>query len=639
MMIRQFHLYGQHIALADTSARTFGLQHDQSHANLQSFVSFWEDTTGYMPLSNVLHQQFSAMPRKNWMEAVTRNARSRFWMRFLVDNMDAKDTLRLIFFPGMHGKTELYLLRNKAAIFLLAGGFMTPGPIYNWQTNAYGLPLEVPPMQSSTYLVSISNFFKLYDQVRAESFKADAYRAYCSTYKERQLPFLLFLGFIVGSLIILTIFGLMLFLLTRRRASLWYALFTLANSLNFVRVIELYADVRWVSNFVPFFPSYLLVSFSAVSVFYLYFIANFLGIHLQKHSVRIQWFIRFSSVIFGLMLVSWSFNFYGLQFSHKLMLGFNIIHITLFAPAIWILFVMLKSGGLLPRLVALGTAFIVLGGGVSFALNLFARQRPLHEMTIFESPSFWLGIFSLLESLCFVLAIGYNFKLLEQEKQILTLERERDKERIRARIAQDIHDEVGGKLTKISLAAQLAARIPDLDIKALRVRISQLGNDARIAAASLREVVFAINPDYDLFSEMQAYFRDTAREFWHNTEVDLVFDFPEPEKDNPVVSPDLKRHLLLIFKEAMNNVAKHSGATAVILSLKTTTGNSFLLAVTDNGKGFFPEGNKKATIGMSGMKKRAESMGANLTVVSRSGVGTKILVEGNICPPQYFISW
>lgn len=225
---------------------------------------------------------------------------------------------------------------------------------------------------------------------------------------------------------------------------------------------------------------------------------------------------------------------------------------------------------------------------------------------------------------------------LEQEiaikaGQLAYFEREQAVERTRSQIAQDIHDEVGGSFTKISLAAQLAARLPNLSEMDIKMRFEKLSEDARYGAAHLREIIFAINPDYDNFSEMQAYFMEFANHFWEHTAVNLVFDF-EKSVYNPVVRPDIKRQLLLIFKEAQNNAAKYAHAKTIHLTLKIVENDQYLMEIKDDGDGFNPlsinaqNGHSK---GISGMKKRAESIGSQLVIESIPSQGTTIQVIGN----------
>jgi signal transduction histidine kinase len=215
-------------------------------------------------------------------------------------------------------------------------------------------------------------------------------------------------------------------------------------------------------------------------------------------------------------------------------------------------------------------------------------------------------------------------------EQLASLEKEKAIERTRSQIAQDIHDEVGSSFTKISLAAELAARQPNMSAADAKMRFEYLGENARDAAGHLREIIFAINPDYDNFSEMQAYFMDFAHNFWQNTTITPIFDFEKNEK-NPTIRPDVKRELLLVFKEAQNNIAKHTKASTVHLTLKIIENDSFFMEIKDNGNGFDPlsiEAKNGMSKGISGMRKRAESIHAHFEIESKPNQGTSVQLKG-----------
>jgi signal transduction histidine kinase/ligand-binding sensor domain-containing protein len=258
---------------------------------------------------------------------------------------------------------------------------------------------------------------------------------------------------------------------------------------------------------------------------------------------------------------------------------------------------------------------------------------PTTTVNIVIVPAFWqtlwFKVLMVLAAIGLVAGLVSFYQKTRYHLQIAEAEKSIEKERLRTRIAQDIHDDVGASLTKISLAAQVASRLPNLNEDELKVRMEKLGIDARYAADHLREIVFAINPDYDNFEEMQAYFREVSREFWAEGTVTLHFDF-EKSKTNSTVPPDVKRQLLLIFKEAQNNIAKHAKASQAWLSFKLVDEKNYLLLVRDDGIGFDTAAGNGFTHGLSGIKKRAESIHAELSIESSPQNGTTLKVEGQI---------
>ncbi|MFZ1423422.1 MAG: histidine kinase [Saprospiraceae bacterium] len=217
--------------------------------------------------------------------------------------------------------------------------------------------------------------------------------------------------------------------------------------------------------------------------------------------------------------------------------------------------------------------------------------------------------------------------IFDNKLKITKIERERDKEILRNKIAQDIHDEVGSSLTKIALSAQVAARISSLGQEDLKMRLSAVAQDAKIASSQLRELVFSINPDFDHFDDMQAYFQEHASLYLEDAGIQLSFTLPK-SSSNELVHPDIKRQLLLIFKEVLNNILKHSRAKQVWISLEEQIQKNYLLEIKDDGIGFNINHAGKSSNGLRGMSQRAESVSATLSLRSSPGSGTSIQVIG-----------
>lgn len=283
----------------------------------------------------------------------------------------------------------------------------------------------------------------------------------------------------------------------------------------------------------------------------------------------------------------------------------------------------------------------ILIGTFCYALGGLGTRLAQDTSPVWDDGLVYHQLGVLFELLFFSMGLAYKFRLdaIDKERymlenQRLELERALSLANLRNQIAQDIHDEIGAGLTKISLAAQFSLRLPNLTMTDVREKIKRLETETRHLAAKLREIVFAINPEYDNFEDMQDYFRDAAQQFWAETDVKLVFDFPKRATKH-TVAPDVKRHLLLIFTEMQNNIAKHAHATQVDLTLKMVSTTQYTLSIKDNGCGFTPLPKESGQVrkngfskGLSGMKSRAESIKADFYIVSEQGHGTTITVQG-----------
>jgi signal transduction histidine kinase len=142
---------------------------------------------------------------------------------------------------------------------------------------------------------------------------------------------------------------------------------------------------------------------------------------------------------------------------------------------------------------------------------------------------------------------------------------------------------------------------------------------------SLDEAVWAVNPRNDSLSHLVDYIGQFAVEFLRSANVRCRVDLLEDSPDHPV-SAEVRHNLLLVVKEALNNIVRHSEATEAWLRVKFT-GNRFCLTIEDNGKGFAvpAAGNGQAEAdGLLNMRHRMEEIGGKFEIRSSPGAGTTI---------------
>ncbi|MFZ1693029.1 MAG: sensor histidine kinase [Flavobacteriales bacterium] len=220
-----------------------------------------------------------------------------------------------------------------------------------------------------------------------------------------------------------------------------------------------------------------------------------------------------------------------------------------------------------------------------------------------------------------------NAKVLAAQQQVLALERQREAELVRTRIARDIHDDMGGSITKIGLLSAEAQRLITNDTAAAGTTLSRIGEVSRELTASLQEVVSAVDPRSDDSAAVVAQARVIAARLLENSGVQTDLHFAHHgEPFN--IDPTFKRDLLLFLKEAITNALKHAGATRVIIHL-TAEGSMFKLTVADDGKGFDPERLMQGN-GLRNMRERAAQINAAVSFHSSPGQGARIELHGAI---------
>ncbi|MFI5220551.1 MAG: ATP-binding protein, partial [Bacteroidia bacterium] len=216
------------------------------------------------------------------------------------------------------------------------------------------------------------------------------------------------------------------------------------------------------------------------------------------------------------------------------------------------------------------------------------------------------------------------FISLRYRQKIAQLERQREIEQVRMRISRDIHDEIGSGLTKIKLMSRnLSKAKEESAMKEASTKISTASDEL---IKNLGEIVWTINPANDTLENIFAFIRNyLSKLFDENQEINLHLDFLEPSAipQGIAINPEVKRNLLLILKESITNILKHSQAKEVRVLMRADK-SKIELTIYDNGKGMQNEKGTAFGNGIKNMEKRAESVQAQFKVESSDGKGTII---------------
>jgi signal transduction histidine kinase/ligand-binding sensor domain-containing protein len=211
------------------------------------------------------------------------------------------------------------------------------------------------------------------------------------------------------------------------------------------------------------------------------------------------------------------------------------------------------------------------------------------------------------------------------------LERQRALERERARIAKDIHDDLGASLTRITMLS-LSAR-DELDAPAqAATKLDRIYGTARELTRSLAEIVWAVNPMHDTLDSLASYLGKFAQDFLGSADIRCRLELPVDLPHWPLTA-EARHNLFLAFKESLNNVVKHAGAAEVQVSLEIEL-DGFLLTVVDDGHGFVvgpvpaqpgPEPSRtRRGNGLGNMRQRLEEIGGRCGIQSSLQKGTRV---------------
>lgn len=212
-------------------------------------------------------------------------------------------------------------------------------------------------------------------------------------------------------------------------------------------------------------------------------------------------------------------------------------------------------------------------------------------------------------------------QLAAQIEQRQLLEHQRAMAQERARVAQNLHDELGMGLTEIGLLGSLASQAatpPDKRVACL----GQMTEKSRQLVTALDEIVWAVNPRHNSVDSVGTYFSLCAQRFLELTGIPCQLEVAEDLPNQPIDSGQ-RHELLLAFKEALNNVALHSGATEVQLQIAVQN-QALIVVVADNGRGLGSAAPVPGGDGLDNMRRRLETLGGRCDISSLKGQGTRV---------------
>jgi len=197
-------------------------------------------------------------------------------------------------------------------------------------------------------------------------------------------------------------------------------------------------------------------------------------------------------------------------------------------------------------------------------------------------------------------------------------ERFAELERVRKHIATDLHDDIGSSLTRISLLGEVVRRRAGADDRSLAEPLASIADLSRELVDSMSDIVWAINPAKDHLSDLSQRMRHFASDVFTARQIDFAFRTPDPGRDIRV-GANVRRELFLIFKEAVNNVVRHSACSHADLEFRATP-DALVLVVSDNGRGFDAASGADGH-GLLSMRDRAAGLGGRVEMLSQPGEG------------------
>jgi signal transduction histidine kinase len=201
-------------------------------------------------------------------------------------------------------------------------------------------------------------------------------------------------------------------------------------------------------------------------------------------------------------------------------------------------------------------------------------------------------------------------------------------ERVRTRIATDLHDDIGASLSRVAILSEVVKQQSDGHNERSTRMLTEISDSARSLVDSMSDIVWSIDPRRDDLQSVVRRVRQFAADVLEAQGIKWNLQ-AAPEFEQVKLKPEQRRHLFLIFKEALTNIACHAGCTNVLLRL-TIARRHLSAEISDDGSGFVvvsssaPVTDGRGGHGVENMQARAAQLGGRLEINSTPGAGTRL---------------
>jgi signal transduction histidine kinase len=220
-----------------------------------------------------------------------------------------------------------------------------------------------------------------------------------------------------------------------------------------------------------------------------------------------------------------------------------------------------------------------------------------------------------------------NKSVLRKRRQ-LELLRQDEQEKIRQRTSEDFHDELGNKISRISLLADiLQKKVSPTDIEKNNL-IRQIRENVQALYTGTKDVIWSLSPGSDNFLEILQRIEQFGDDLFDDSSIHFSMNGSEYVDPDIKLPMDFSRNIIMIFKELLNNCLRHARATEVVLTVSRSDDKAFVLSVVDNGIGFDKTHIGKGN-GLLNIQRRAERIGATIEIDAEgiTGMITQLTIK------------
>ncbi len=268
------------------------------------------------------------------------------------------------------------------------------------------------------------------------------------------------------------------------------------------------------------------------------------------------------------------------------------------------------------------TAVTKNGIGSSNSLEyVFEIKKAFYQTSIFQVI---VVIALLLTGGLIAWLITRNRQIRKQKAKELTEKiREEEFTRLRQRTAEDFHDEMGNRLTRISVLADMLSSKVTSETRDVSNLVDQIKENTTSLYKGSRDIIWSLNAQNDGIYEIAEHIKSIGTELFSETHIDFDYHHNIEKNSSVKLQLDFSRNLTMIFKEAYNNILKHSNAEKVMVEVKLGPGLEMNITVRDNGTGFDTSAVHNGN-GLRNIENRVTRLNGKLTIQSGEGIGTHL---------------
>jgi signal transduction histidine kinase/ligand-binding sensor domain-containing protein len=250
------------------------------------------------------------------------------------------------------------------------------------------------------------------------------------------------------------------------------------------------------------------------------------------------------------------------------------------------------------------------------------RHTAQNEFKFIISAPFYQSNWFML--LCSFLAFSLIYWLVyraQMRKQITAINRERALAKQRSDITADLHDEIGSTLSSLQLNSSVALAVLDQEPEKAKTILQKIEGQSANLSDKIGDIIWSIKPRTDEFMTISARIKSFTSEILDSTHINYSIQIDDAI-DTRIQDAKTRKNTVLLVKEAINNAAKYSKASQLSLSIVCSE-NKMQVTINDNGIGFNPEEAKTGN-GLLNMRRRANDLGGQFSILSAQGLGTTI---------------